>query len=203
MKRIATLLSLLLFTDNTYGMDMLSGLGSTLGGFLKNEKPGLTLESVAFQVFDETNSGAAVEVHLVIIYDDRLAEKIREMTAYEYFRQEHYDKISKNYPGKVKIFKWTLPAKSTISDWKKIPYPNIDLVPILGRIFAKYSNDSSGSSAHDKCSITIEASTKKLEIILKKDSIELKPGEQKNQPQELTITPDKVKSKLKMESMFK
>lgn len=155
-----------------------------LSNFFDTKKPGTILESVMFTIADDTNNGAAVEVHLVVVYSDVLNAEICKLSSEEYFRRS--EQIKKDFPEKVKIFKWTFAAKARVSDWIKIDYPKYE-TPLAAYVFFKYSGSRSlggfhrsgrsarGDESQDRPHrIRVGASIKKAKIILGKDDGELK-----------------------------
>lgn len=170
------------FSFGTYGLEFIAGAIPGLSNFFDTKKPGTTLESVRFTIFDDTNNGAAVEVHLVIVYSDVLNAEICKLSSEEYFRRS--EQITKDFPEKVKIFKWTFAAKARVSDWIKVNYPTYE-TPLAAYIFVRYSGPrslggsrrlgTSGSESQDMPHrIRIGASMKKSQIILGKSDVELK-----------------------------
>lgn len=150
---------------------------------------GVKLQDVMFTVENQMNNGAAVEVHLVIAYTSTLSDTLKKMPSYQYFRQA--SQIAKDFPEKVKILKWTLPAKPRTSDWVPIDYPTYN-PPVAAYIFANYGDSTSTTTTSGSSDVifstsgkhhraTIPPSCKKLKITLGKDDFSISDEEENDE----------------------
>jgi hypothetical protein len=98
---------------------------------------GTALEEVMLSTEEDMNDRGAVKMHIIIVYEEELAEELMKMSADNYFRS--VDQLVKDHPDKIKIFEWELVAKKRITPWQKIEYPADHMTPVAGYIFAKYS----------------------------------------------------------------
>jgi hypothetical protein len=109
---------------------------SMFGNFFAS-KGGITLEEIMLSTEEDMNDRGAVKVHMIVVYEQELAEELTKMSADHYFHS--VDQLVKDHPDKIKIFEWELVAKKRITPWQKIEYPSDHMTPLAGYIFARYS----------------------------------------------------------------
>ena len=134
---------------------------SSLLGNLLASKEQISLKNVNFNIDANVNNNAAIEIHVVILYDEILFKAIKELNSNRYFQD--MENLKKLNPNKIVILKFEFVAKAiiTTADISK-KYPKDGLEPIGALVFARYSNRQSSADKHVAV-IPIEAET----IILK------------------------------------
>jgi hypothetical protein len=106
-------------------------------GDIFSPKGGIRLKKVTLSIEKNMNNNGAVRLHLVIVYDPELMAELKKMSSDEYFRR--VDQLVKDYPDKVKIMEWQLPAKERTIPLKEIEYPYSHILPLAAYVFASYS----------------------------------------------------------------
>ncbi|MDR0677887.1 MAG: hypothetical protein LBF57_04455 [Holosporaceae bacterium] len=148
----------------TEGKDGEESIIGKVFGDLFETRGGIILEKLMISVEKDMNNNGAVELHLVVVYDKELMVELLRMPAHEYFHR--VDQLIKDYPDKMKIFKWELVANERLYPWANIKYPGDNMTPLAGFIYAKYS--SLGEHR-----IRVPPSKKKIKLIMGKNDVKL------------------------------
>lgn len=150
-------------------------------------KGGLVLEKIAFSVEDHLNDDRPVRLHLIVFYDEALETIFLSISAREYFNR--YKQIAKDYPNKIKIFEWQIPAEKRNTDKIKVEYESNMMSPAGGFIFVSYD----GPGDHR---MRIPASEKEIEISLGQNDFKRVTKEDKKKAAMLAGNKDELKDKL-------
>jgi hypothetical protein len=158
----------------------------------------LNLEKVMFDIDGDVNNKAAIEVHIVIVYEEKSGEKIglahslKNTNSSTYFSKDFIDQLKKDNPDKLVIYKFTFVAEPRITNWEEIKYENNHMIPVCGLVFANYScgsgdrgsanggsdsnvgNNSDSRSSANCYRAEIPHECKKMKIILHKSNFALK-----------------------------
>lgn len=108
------------------------------------------LKLVKFKVAEDVNSNAPVGIHLLVIYDKDVLDKLSKMPADRYFAQA--DQFKKDFDGKVDFYNWEVVPGQNLKDQDISPSKNGGLGVL---VFARYSSpgDHRASIADDKESL--------------------------------------------------
>jgi hypothetical protein len=133
-------------------------------GEILSAKSGVSLEEVAISVEEDMNNSGALKVHVVIVYEESLAEELRKMSSRTYFRM--VDQLVKDYPDKMKILEWELVAKKRLIPATKVKYPSDHMTPLAAFVFADYSSPGEHRAR-------IPNYCEKVKIILNKEDLDM------------------------------
>ncbi len=146
---------------------------------LKNKDKGLLswldgaadflLEEVMLVTDESTNNSGALKVHLVVVYNTEIYDELKKSTSHEYFN--HIEQLVKDHPNEIKIFEWQMAAKKTLSPWIPLEYPNDNMKPLGGFVFANYSGGGENRAL-------IPKDHKKIKIELLKDDLKIIPKDE-------------------------
>ncbi|MDR3155587.1 MAG: hypothetical protein LBT90_00600 [Holosporaceae bacterium] len=149
-----------------------------------------------FEVDQDVNNNAAIEVHIVIIYEEKsqdnkigLTHSLKNTDSTKYFSKDFVDQLKKDNPNRLVIYKFTFAAEARITNWEEVKYENDHMVPVCGLVFANYScgsnaggnsqNNSGSTSNSANCyRAEIPSECKKMKIILHKSNFTLKYREE-------------------------
>ena len=162
------LLALFLFlASETFSFDlssMLIGAGSKMKSFFTDDS-NFQLKKVKIVAKKEMNSGGAVNLHIVIVYDKELQLELSKMTSTEYF--SGVEQLKKDHPDRLYICKWEIVAKDRIFPDVDLKIPREFLIPLDGFVFVSYNNTGPHRGeippARKRVTITLEDRDFKIE----------------------------------------
>lgn len=93
------------------------------------------LEKVSFKVASDMNNNAPVAVHVLVVYNPDILEKLSKLPADKYFEQQV--QLRKDFAENVDFFTWELVPNQNLSDQEITPTRVSGLAAI---VFARYSS---------------------------------------------------------------
>lgn len=187
MKKIILLLMAL--ESSAYTLEMISMVEkfkpSSFSDMFASDD-GIKLQKATINVATDMNNGAAVKMHLVIVYSKELVSKLSTLRSDRYF--EMVDQLKRDYPEQMKIFAWEIIAKEQMFP-SKIEYPRDHMTPLAGFIFVSYTDNNrygngglnnnmstsiAGQTSHPYRA-RVPPSSEEIEIYLEKDNFKILP----------------------------
>lgn len=154
------------------GVSLLSnskGSSDSLLGNVFTSKEQISLKVINFDIDKEVNNGAAIEVHIVIVYDESFFQSLKKLNSNTYFND--VDNLKKLNPNKMIILKFEFVAKTTITSSDiSAKYKKDSVEPIGALVFAKYSRNQSSAAKHVA---VIPVESKTITLKFKKDNFNL------------------------------
>lgn len=159
--------------------DALNVVTSLLGNVFNNKashkqiERDYELESMCFSTSDISNTKMPTKIHLLIIYDQELANDLKTRKAQEYFKM--VEDIRATHSQFIKIMEWVLPAKAYLSPYIKINYNNKSVRPVSIMIFSNVGGKKGGAGRYEVSEkikhVHVKVHERKLTLIQMPDSV--------------------------------
>ncbi len=148
MKTLYFILSFILYSD-CYALNVVTSLlGNVFKGKTNRQvERDYELESMCFSTSYTSNTGMPTKIHLLIIYDQELANDLKNRKAQEYFKM--IDDLKATHSQFIKIMEWILPAKAYISPYITISYNNKSVRPVSIMIFSNVGGKKGKSGRYE------------------------------------------------------
>lgn len=148
MKALYFILSFILYSD-CYALNVVTSLlGNVFKGKTNRQvERDYELESMCFSTSYTSNTGMPTKIHLLIIYDQELANDLKNRKAQEYFKM--IDDLKATHSQFIKIMEWILPAKAYISPYITISYNNKSVRPVSIMIFSNIGGKKGKSGRYE------------------------------------------------------
>ena len=141
MKFLVVFVMFLSFSD-VCAEGFFSSIWGVISGIFPGKKKSgnFPLKKIHFTTTKETNSGGAMKVHFVLVYDEPVFTELGQISARRYF--EVIDQLRKDHPDKLKVIKLDLIAEDNFGlDFFDVE-TYADIMDVYGGyIFADYNNN--------------------------------------------------------------